>query len=305
MKTSPLLALLAALLAGALAGCVSPTPAPVVDHSTYGHSMSQADRPQAAGPGYHTVKKGDTLYSIALENGQDYRDIAAWNYITDPYIISIGQVLRVHPPEGAATATTAPVIAGASVEQRPLDGAAPPSATNTSTFKREPRVNKEPYSDALYASMQKSAEVPSPSPTATATTTASAPVTTTPALASGALAWAWPANGKVVGNYSAESKGIDIAGKAGDPVLSAADGKVVYTGSGLRGYGNLVIVKHSGNFLTAYAHNQKILVKEQQEVKRGQKIAEMGKTDSTVVKLHFEVRRNGDPVEPLNYLPKK
>ncbi|MDR3159272.1 MAG: peptidoglycan DD-metalloendopeptidase family protein [Zoogloeaceae bacterium] len=303
MKISPISAPLSALIAVTLAGCVSPTPAPVVDHSTYGHSMSQAVRPQATGPGYYTVKKGDTLYSIALENGQDYRDIAAWNYITDPYTISIGQVLRIHPPEGAATATTAPVIAGASIEQRPLDGAPPPSAANTPTFKREPRVNKEPYSDALYASMQKSAESPAPATTATA----SAPVVTVTAAApaSGALAWAWPANGKVVGNYNTESKGIDIAGKAGDPVLAAADGKVVYTGSGLRGYGNLVIVKHSGNFLTAYAHNQKILVKEQQEVKRGQKIAEMGKTDSATVKLHFEVRRNGDPVEPLNYLPKK
>ncbi|MDR0674544.1 MAG: peptidoglycan DD-metalloendopeptidase family protein [Zoogloeaceae bacterium] len=278
-----------ALAVLSLAGCVSPTPAPIIDRSTTGHAA-----PQAVGPGYHTVRKGETLYGIALENGQDYRDIASWNYITDPYIISIGQVLRVRPPEEAAIATTAPVIAGASVERRPLEGASPPLSANTSTLKREPRVNKEPYSDALYASTQKSVEAPAPAP---------AVVVTAPAT--GALAWTWPANGKVVGNYSPESKGIDIAGKAGDSVLAAADGKVVYTGNGLRGYGNLVIVKHSGNFLTAYAHNQKILVKEQQEVKRGQKIAEMGKTDSATVKLHFEVRRHGDPVEPLNYLPKR
>ncbi|MDR2364999.1 MAG: peptidoglycan DD-metalloendopeptidase family protein [Zoogloeaceae bacterium] len=282
-----------ALALSLLAGCVSPTPAPVVDHSTIGRSM-----PQATSPGYHTVIKGETLYGIALENGQDYRDIAAWNYITDPYIISIGQVLRVQPPEGTA-ATTAPVIADASVEQRPLEGTSPPPVANTDTFKREPRVNKEPYSDALYANMQKPA-----------TTTAAGATTKTPAapIASATPAsgvWAWPANGKVVSAYSAESKGIDIAGKAGDPVLAASDGKVVYTGSGLRGYGNLVIIKHSGNFLTAYAHNRKILVKEQQEVKRNQKIAEMGQTDSTTVKLHFEVRRQGDPVDPLNYLPKK
>ncbi|MDR0735759.1 MAG: peptidoglycan DD-metalloendopeptidase family protein [Zoogloeaceae bacterium] len=297
MKTlSPAILLPVALIAVALAGCVSPTLAPVVDHSTTGHAA-----PQASGPGYHTVMKGETLYGIALENGQDYRDIASWNYITDPYIISIGQVLRVQPPEGATAATTAPVIAGTGVEQRPLEGGASPplTAADTPTFKHAPRVNKEPYSDALYASMQKSAKAPAP----TATITAPAVVVTAPA--SGALLWAWPANGKVVGNYSAESKGMDIAGKAGDSVLAAADGKVVYTGNGLRGYGNLVIVKHSSNFLTAYAHNQKILVKEQQEVKRGQKIAEMGKTDSATVKLHFEVRRNGEPVEPLNYLPKK
>jgi lipoprotein NlpD len=287
-----------ALAVSLLAGCVSPTSAPVVDHSTIGRTV-----PQAVGPGYHTVKKGETLYGIALENGQDYRDIAAWNYITDPYIISIGQVLRVQPPESAA-ATTAPVIASASVEQRPLEGALPPPAANTDTFKREPRVNKEPYSDALYASMQKPAATPAPvAPAAAAPQPAAA--APAPAAAPGALDWTWPANGKVVSNFSSESKGIDIAGKSGDPVLAAADGKVVYTGSGLRGYGNLVIVKHSGNFLTAYAHNQKILVKEQQSVKRGQKIAEMGKTDSTTVKLHFEVRRQGDPVEPLNYLPKK
>jgi lipoprotein NlpD len=258
---------------------------------------------QAVGPGFHTVKKGDTLYSLALEYGQDYRDIAGWNYITDPNLIAIGQVLRVLPPQGEAIAvTTAPVDSGAVVEQRPLEGAPPlvviPAANAGSvSLKREPRVNKEPYSDARYASLQKPGVTPTPAQTTTPAPTATAATTD-------GLSWAWPASGKVIGNF-AQTKGVDIGGKAGDAVLAAADGRVVYTGNSLRGYGNLVIIKHNASYLTAYAHNQKILVKEQQEVKRGAKIAEMGKTDSDVVKLHFEVRRQGSPVEPLNYLPKK
>jgi lipoprotein NlpD len=316
-KNSPSCRLLAvALLLSAalgLSGCVSTSPAPVVDHSTGG---SGAKPPQPTGPGFHTVQKGDTLYSLALEYGQDYRDIAGWNYITDPNVISIGQILRVLPPQGttATTAgvTTAPISSGAVVETRPLDGApplvvAPAASANTASLKREPRVNKEPYSDALYASLQKGA---TPAPVTT-TTAATPPATTTPttttttaSTTNDGLNWAWPANGKIIGNF-AQSKGVDIGGKAGDAVLAAAEGRVVYTGNSLRGYGNLVIIKHNANYLTAYAHNQKILVKEQQDVKRGTKIAEMGNTDSDVVKLHFEVRKQGTPVEPLNYLPKK
>lgn len=292
---------------GGLTGCVSTSPAPVVDHSSGGGGTKSS---QAVGPGYHTVKKGDTLYSLALEHGQDYRDIAGWNYITDPNLIAIGQVLRVLPPQSEATSTavtTAPINSGAVVEQRPLDGASTlvvTPAANTAVLKREPRVNKEPYSDALYTSLQKPQAAQTTASAPSAATPAPTSTTATETASTDGLSWIWPASGKVIGNF-AQSKGVDIAGKAGDSVLAAADGRVVYTGNSLRGYGNLVIIKHNTNYLTAYAHNQKILVKEQQEVKRGTKIAEMGKTDSDVVKLHFEVRRQGSPVEPLNYLPKK
>lgn len=287
-----------------LAACASKTPAPVEDRSA---SLKRSAA--AAGPGYHTVQPRETLYSIALEYGQDYRDIATWNNIADPNRIMVGQVLRVQPPGGTEAAAAAPVVApvaaGAPVEQRALDGAPVLAAGDV---KREPRVSKQAYSDAALAQAQGA----SPPARAAEARQEAAPVAAAAAVSPAAdapgerrvdgVVWSWPATGKIVGNF-AQTKGVDIAGKAGDPVLAAAEGKVVYAGSGLRGYGQLVIVKHDATYLSAYAHNQKILVKEGQSVKRGQKIAEMGKTDSDSVKLHFEVRRQGKPVEPMDYLP--
>lgn len=304
-----------ALLALALlGGCASKSPAPVEDRS---QALQTKSAP--SGPGYHTVKKGDTLYSIALEYGQDYREVAGWNNITDPNRIMIGQSLRVLPPGATqeTAVTAAPVQTGTGVEQRSLDGEVPgaAAAAGSSGVKREPRGNKEPYSDAAYARLQNpgaAAAVPPAVPAKPAENKPAADAkpepdskaaSSTEAAVEG-VTWSWPAAGKVVGNFS-QTKGVDIAGKAGDPVQAAADGKVVYSGSGLRGYGQLVIIKHNGTFLSAYAHNQKILVKEGQSVKRGQKIAEMGNTDSDSVKLHFEVRRQGKPVEPLEFLPKR
>lgn len=284
-----------------LAGCASKSPAPVEDRSS---ALKSTTAP--SGPGYHSVKKGDTLYSIALEYGQDYREVAGWNNITDPNRIMVGQSLRVVPPGGQESGVVAPVVSNAAVEQRSLDSA--PATANASSLKREPRVNKEAYSDAAYARLQnpgapviasKPAEV-KPEPVQEV----KAAATSTNEAAVEGVTWSWPATGKVIGNF-AQSKGVDIAGKAGDPVLAAADGKVVYAGSGLRGYGQLIIVKHDATFLSAYAHNQKILVKEGQAITRGQRLAEMGNTDSDSVKLHFEVRRQGKPVEPLDFLPKR
>jgi lipoprotein NlpD len=311
------------LLAAGLAACASKAPAPVEDRA--GGLKSAASAPQPAGPGYHTVKKGETLYSIAREYNQDYREVATWNNLSDLNRINEGQVLRVQPPAGQAAAektvaSTAPVAVAAPVEQRPLDAPAPTAASG-SAVKREPRVNKEAYSDAAYARLQNpgaspataAAPVAAAGKSGDAQTEAAKPAakeTPAPAPAAGeavidGVTWSWPASGKVVGNF-AQTKGVDIAGKAGDPVLAAADGRVVYVGSGLRGYGQMVIVKHGANLLSVYGHNQKILVKEGQNVKRGQKIAEMGKTDSDIVKLHFEVRRQGKPpVDPLDYLPKR
>lgn len=303
------------LLAGALlAGCASKAPAPVVERGT---------APVAAplpGKDVHIVRKGDTMYSIALEHGLDYRELAAWNNITDPSRILVGQQLLVRRPGeavpaavAAGTAQTQPIASAPVVEKRALDGGvvAPPPA-NSDTLKREPKAGKEPYSEQALALAQGSVRPPEPSP-APRTEPAPAPVPpATPAPPPAApvngddVAWIWPAGGKLVATYSdGGSKGIDIAGKAGDPVVAAGDGKVVYSGTGLRGYGKLVIVKHNNTYLSAYAHNQTILVKEGQSVSKGQKIAEMGNTDADQVKLHFEVRRQGKPVDPLKYLPQR
>ena len=243
-------------------------------------SAAEAVKPPPPGvenagkPGYYTVKPGDTLIRIGLENGQNWRDIARWNGLESPYTIEIGQVVRVAPP--VPVATTQPVApGGARVESRPPDGRTAPvapaasagtaAATSGATATSSPAVPRDPDDD---------------------------------------ISWAWPAAGPVLAPFDdAKNKGLTIGGKAGDPVYAAADGRVVYAGSGLRGYGNLIIVKHNNTYLTAYAHNQALLVKEDQAVRRGQKIAEMGSSDSDRVQLHFEIRRLGKPIDPAKLLP--
>jgi lipoprotein NlpD len=290
-----------------LAGCISQQPVPAVDRSTSRAAV------QPAGPGYYTVKRGDTLYRIALEHGQDHRDIATWNNIANPSSIREGQILRVAPPgatpepatDGAAV--TKPIDVGSAVESRSLDQPAGTSvavAPQNGTLKREPRVGKEPYSDEAYARLNKvGGETAKP-----IEAKPEAKPETAPAVATGPddVPWMWPTSAKLSAPYSDTSnKGLDFAGRSGDPVLAAGDGKVVYAGSGLRGFGELVIVKHNATYLSAYAHNRKILVKEGQQVSRGQKIAEMGNTDADSVKLHFEIRKQGKPVDPALYLPKR
>ncbi|HET7775654.1 MAG TPA: peptidoglycan DD-metalloendopeptidase family protein, partial [Azospira sp.] len=276
-------------------------PAPVVERGV-------PAKPAAAvsSKDFYTVKKGDTLYSIALDHGQDYRDIATWNSLSDPNRILVGQQLRVAPPEAATNGVAvAKPIGGGVVESRSLDGA-PVAAGDP--LKREPKAGKEPYSDQAWAktqNLQTAAATPAKpaEPAKTEPTKAEAAPATVPAEGPN---WAWPANGKAVAGFNeATNKGVDISGKLGESVLAAADGKVVYSGSGLRGYGKLVIIKHDATFLSAYAHNNNILVKEGQSVTRGQKIAEMGNTDTDQVKLHFEIRRQGKPVDPAQYLPKR
>jgi lipoprotein NlpD len=302
---------LAALL---VAACASLSPAPVVERGGAGASSA------ASAKDLYTVKKGDTLFSIALDNGLDHRELAAWNNIENPNRIRIGQQLRVKPPApaGGDTVVTQPIGAGgAVVEQRSLDAAAPAAAVSDSStpqFKTEPKAGKVPYSEEALAQAQRSSETvvaraepkpetrvePKPEPKPEAKPVPSSE----PSAGADDVAWIWPSSGKIVGQFSeAGSKGLDIGGKAGDPVISAGDGKVVYAGTGLRGYGKLIIVKHNATFLSAYAHNQNLLVKEGQNVAKGQKIAEMGNTDADQVKLHFEIRRQGKPVDPLKYLP--
>lgn len=296
--------------AALLAGCLSQQPAPTVDRAGAAASRS-AGAVQPVGPGYYTVKRGDTLYRIALDNGQDHRDIAAWNNIANPSAIKEGQVLRVIPPGAAEPvdgAVTKPIATGSGVETRSLDQPAGSPPVSASGMKREPRVGKEPYSDEAYARLNKQAEPAKLVDTKPEAKPEAPTPPVTPAVATGPddVAWMWPTTAKVTAQYSdSGNKGLDFAGKAGDPVLAAGDGKVVYSGSGLRGFGELVIVKHNATYLSAYAHNRKILVKEGQQVSRGQKIAEMGNTDSESVKLHFEIRKQGKPVDPAGYLPKR
>jgi lipoprotein NlpD len=231
----------------------------------------------AGKPGFYTVKPGDTLIRIALDNGQPWRDVGRWNGLDNPNLIEVGQVLRVVPPNVDPTlATVKPVASAGRVENRTLDGKPP---------------------------------APAGTPVATSTGSAApaagaAPVPAVPRESDEALDWLWPANGAVVTPFDElKSKGLAITGKAGDPVFAAADGRVVYAGAGLRGYGNLVIVKHNATYLTAYAHNQALRVKEEQAVRRGQKIAEMGASDADRVQLHFEIRRQGKPIDPAKLLP--
>ena len=234
-------------------------------------------------PGYYAVKPGDTLIRIGLDNGQNWRDIKLWNNIDNPNLIEVGQVLRVVPPSAdPAAASARPVAPAARAEPRPLDPRAPTPAASAP-------VATPPATAAVPA-------VVAPPATASAPPAAREP--------DDDINWLWPAAGPVATAFDdVRSKGVAITGKLGDPVMAAADGRVVYAGSGLRGYGNLVIVKHNTTYLTAYAHNQVLLVKEDQVVRRGQKIAEMGSSDAERVQLHFEIRRQGKPVDPQKLLP--
>jgi lipoprotein NlpD len=283
----------AVLLLAVLAGCASKTraPAPVEDRTAARTrpapapaAATESARPaEAAKPGYYVVRPGDTLVRIALDAGQNWRDIARWNSIENPNVIEVGQVLRIVPPVATAEAAVA----------RPV---APPAVVPT------------PVAPAASAPAVAGSAAASAARGAPPTVVASLPPTT-PAPAGGPdddVGWTWPTppgDSVIAGFDEQRNKGVDIAGKAGDPVLATADGRVVYAGAGLRGYGNLIILKHNNTYLSAYAHNQVLLVKEDQTVRKGQKIAEMGNTDADRVKLHFEIRRQGKPVDPMQYLP--
>lgn len=287
----------------------------------------------------YVVQKGDTLYGIALNNGLDYRELAAWNGINDPRTLVIGQQLvlaapgsRQSPAEPEASATGPVLYSVTGPKDAPVTSTTPGTETTrqiagSDRLKTGPKAFKLPYSEQAVAQI-KAASVAAPvtipepirnepvknesarneagSETAreAAETASSAETSPDSEAAADATAWEWPAIGSVQGGLSEGAKGIGIEGKMGQPVLAAAAGKVVYSGSGLRGYGKLVIIKHNAVYLSAYAHNSKLLAREGQSVTRGQKIAEMGNTDSSLVKLHFEIRKYGKPVDPLAYLPK-
>lgn len=382
----------AALLIGAamiVAGCATPNPAPVEERPAVKRAGERvpgaASQPSGRAAAY-TVKRGDTLYQIALDNGLDYRELAAWNHLANVDRIYAGEVLRLAPP-GQAEATgsaSAASMAGASptsesanaanaqagpgvtvtplhveppivastaspapVAREPPGSATTPTGTVASPgqgaapavvaqgeIETEPKAVKLPYSDRAVRELNLAASsVPAPdqpvvSPGADSAAPGGAPAATSPAqppkvaiaapssgsaaastdsatAASDQLGWVWPAKGRVIAQFSdsANLKGIDIAGTMGEPVYASAAGKIVYAGSGLRGYGKLIIIKHNAMYLSAYAHNSALLVKEGQQVARGQEIAQMGNSDADQVMLHFEIRRYGKPMDPAKFLP--
>ncbi len=266
---------------------------PATPASKVGHAGPSASEPSAAPqaaattpgaenagkPGYYTVKQGDTLARIGLEAGQNYRDIARWNNLDNPNRIETGQVLRIIPPGTSEEAVVARPVTASKISATPLPTAGKPAQ----------------------AASAPGAPVASQAAPASAPAVVAAPAT----VIEDDVSFIWPVRGDIVATFdeAKNRKGLDIGGVAGTPILAAAEGKVVWAGSGLRGYGNLIIVKHSATYLTAYAHNQTLLVKEEQLVKQGQKIAEMGNSDADQVKLHFEVRKMGKPVDPAKYLP--
>lgn len=327
-----------------LAACAARRPAPISEARPpatavpkAGVPISKATLPPADVPRpveglkVHTIQKGDTLIGVALANGLDYRELAAWNNIENPNVIKLGETLRLTAPGSSAAgpADTAAVPPGAQPQPgapvtAPLIITQVPSGAgtalaNTDKLKTEPKAGKMPYTDAAYAkalaestgAAMASSVSPAPS---SVTSSASALVQPVPPAsvaplpsASDDVDWAWPLQpapkGKIIAPFTDANKGVDIAGSKGTPILASAPGKVVYSGAGLRGYGRLVIIKHNATWLSAYAHNEKILVAEGAEVKKGQKIAEMGSSDADQVKLHFEIRKQGKPVDPMKFLP--
>ncbi|MFZ6872758.1 peptidoglycan DD-metalloendopeptidase family protein [Undibacterium sp. Di27W] len=295
------------VLAG-LAACTTnlQTKAPVVERGVETRpaevAIPEVVKPVVKAPdntrGTYVVKRGDGLYRIALDHGQSYSDLVAWNDLKNPNDIKVGQVLRVAPPDGSQASQTTGIASNTGVEVRPLP-------VNPATNKTLPRGDKRPYTEANLAELQKADTVVATvvPVTKTETVTPTKVAESAPAE-SESVEWMWPVDGKVLATFDdVKNKGFDIGGKLGQDVLAAGSGKVMYAGSGIRGYGNLVIIKHTSNLLSAYAHNKAILVKEGQAISKGQKIAEMGNSDSDTVKLHFEIRVQGKPVDPGRYLP--
>lgn len=277
-----------------VAGCTEMgANAPIDDRTELRDRAAQkakAPEPQPVdAAGFYTVKKGDNLMKIALQFNQNWRDIVEWNTLSNPNDIKVGQVLRIAQPEGAQLAA---VPMDNRLELRPLDPRST-AAQAAASVKSLPLGSKIIYSDQAWADMQRGDVAPARSLEA-ARKPADNPV--------GIAKFNWPTEGRVISTFDPTRKGIDIAGQLGQPILSAGDGTVLYA-KNMRGYGNLVILDHNDGLVSAYAHNKNILVKEGQAVTKGQKIAEMGNTDSDTVKLHFEIRQLGKPVDPIGMLP--
>lgn len=271
----------------------------------YNRSYGNIPKGSYSGQTY-TVKRGDTLFYIAWITGNDFRDLAQRNNIPAPYELNVGQQLQVSNSSGGTltggNAITAADDSAGGVPATPgsaqIKGgtvAPPPVITYSGNSGKSNEGKMLPSSGTNTVA---TTTAPVTAPTVSSTTSSSTPVGS----------WLWPTNGKIIDNFSASeggNKGVDIAGSRGQAVISTASGRVVYAGNALRGYGNLIIIKHNDDYLSAYAHNDTMLVREQQEVKAGQKIATMGSTGTSSVRLHFEIRYKGKSVNPLRYLPQR
>jgi lipoprotein NlpD len=300
------------------AGCAVRTPAPVDERRP---SVAPPPKPPLAQPApipapalppgsVYTVRPGDTLYSIAARHGIEQRDLARWNQIDDITKMRVGQVLRLTPPAGEPSVQVGIARGAGPLEARPLEPGGPPPVRTDVATKTSPKAVRLPYSEQNVALLAKGETV-------SGETTTGAPTKPGPQLAAvapkpepgaerdpDAIDFIWPVKGRVLAGFSEpNSKGVAIGGKIGDPVVAAAQGRVMYTGTGIRGYGKLIVIKHDNGFNSVYAHNREILVKEGQTVARGQKIAELGDSDADRPKLHFEIRKSGRPVDPMRYLP--
>ncbi|WP_255987705.1 peptidoglycan DD-metalloendopeptidase family protein [Chitinolyticbacter albus] len=304
-----------------LAACASEprSPAPILD----GTSRPVAPTPVTAAPaagapaGSYIIKRGDTLYRIALDNGLDYKDLAAWNNLANVNDIKVGQALRLTAPGTPDGVVVKPLTDDAPVAVKPVTPPTQPAVPAAALA--YPKAVRLPYTTAAAAQVAAQAEgpavaskpqpaitpSPTPAPTVTPVLTEKPPEKHASPSTDGEVDssdWLLPTAGKVTKSFSTETKGIDIGGKIGQPIVASGSGKIVYAGAGLRGYGKMIIIKHNNEYLTAYAHNSKLIVKEGDVVKRGEKIAEMGDSDSDQVKLHFEIRRFGKPVDPAKYI---
>ncbi|HBR0966274.1 murein hydrolase activator NlpD [Klebsiella quasipneumoniae] len=281
----------------------------------YNRKYGDIPKGSYTGGSTYTVKRGDTLFYIAWVTGNDFRDLAQRNNVPAPYALNVGQVLQVGNASGQ------PITGENAVSQASARASGGATATTTSAQKSTAVVASQPTITYSESSGEQSATkmLPNNKP-ATTTSTVVAPVTapttvstTQPTASSTSTSspissWRWPTDGKVIENFSGAeggNKGIDIAGSKGQAIVATADGRVVYAGNALRGYGNLIIIKHNDDYLSAYAHNDTMLVREQQEVKAGQKISTMGSTGTSSTRLHFEIRYKGKSVNPLQYLPQR
>jgi lipoprotein NlpD len=284
--------LLIGVLITLLTGCAELASNAPIDDRTESRDKVAAQKPKPAEPpvvdppGFYTVKKGDNLMKIALQFNQNWRDIVDWNSLANPNDIKVGQALRVTPLDGAQLSA----VPTDRMEIKSLDTRPAPSIPSVKSL---PLGNKLAYSDQVWADMQRGDAAPARSLEAPRKP---------PENTAAAAKFSWPTEGKIISTFDPTRKGIDIAGQLGQPITSAGDGTVLYA-KNMRGYGNLVILDHNDGLVTAYAHNKTILVKEGQTVTRGQKIAEMGNSDTDAVKLHFEVRQMGKPVDPVGMLP--
>ena len=289
------------VISGFLSGCATHTPAPVSGlNKDYG-SLSRGSYRGS----YYEVKKGDTLYFIAYVTDKDVSELVAYNDLDSSYTIYPGQKLKLWQPAykppvlgfqsknatvAASNISTVAPTASAVVATSPANASSSSASSSTASMKKEPENKVEQSKPKEYVGSKGKQNV----------TTASKPTNDKVSK------WLWPTKGRVIKNFSVGeqgNKGIDIAGQRGQPIVSTAGGTVVYSGNALRGYGNLVIVKHNDNYLSAYAHNDRLLVSEGQSVKQGQKIATMGSSGAKSVRLHFEIRYQGKSVNPKRYLP--